>query len=125
MAKFKVGDKVRVKKNLIPGKVYGNVSFVPSMRNMCGKIVTIKDFYFDNCNMYLKEIGYLWSPEMLEPVKEDNPLLKENNVVLTPHSAALTKESSIEMSSMTASGILAICKGKKWNHVANPDVFNS
>lgn len=60
-----------------------------------------------------------------EPIKGDNPLIKEANAVLTPHSAALTKESSIEMSSMTASGILAICEGKKWNHVANPDVFNS
>ena len=73
--------------------------------------------------------GKLWGAGVdvysSEPVKEDNPLLKENNAVLTPHSAALTKESSIEMSSMTASGILAICEGKKWNHVANPDVFNS
>lgn len=41
MTKFKIGDKVRVKKDLIPDKEYGNVSFVPSMGNMCGKIVTI------------------------------------------------------------------------------------
>lgn len=82
MTKFKIGDKVKVKKDLIPGKAYGNVSFVPSMRNMCGKIVTIKDFYPDNYNMYLKEVDYLWSPEMLEPVKEEKLIFNGNATIL-------------------------------------------
>ena len=82
MAKFKVGDKVRVRKDLIPDTKYGDVYFVYSMKNMCGKIVTIKDFYSDNCNMYLKEIGYLWSPEMLEPVKEDKLIFNGNATIL-------------------------------------------
>ena len=82
MTKFKVGDKVRVRKNLIPDTKYGDVYFVYSMKEMCGKIVTIKDFYSDNCNMYLKEIGYLWSPEMLEPVKEDKLIFNGNATIL-------------------------------------------
>ena len=82
MTKFKVGDKVRVRKNLIPDTKYGDVSFVYSMKEMCGKIVTIKDFYCDNYNMYLKEIGYLWSPEMLEPVKEDKLIFNGNATIL-------------------------------------------
>lgn len=82
MTKFKVGDKVRVRKDLIPDTKYGDVYFVYSMKEMCGKIVTIKDFYFDNCNMYLKEIGYLWSPEMLEPVKENKLIFNGNATIL-------------------------------------------
>ena len=82
MTKFKVGDKVRVRKNLIPDTKYGDVYFVYSMKEMCGKIVTIKDFYCDNYNMYLKEIGYLWSPEMLEPVKEDKLIFNGNATIL-------------------------------------------
>ena len=82
MTKFKVGDKVRVRKDLIPDTKYGDVYFVYSMKEMCGKIVTIKDFYSDNCNMYLKEIGYLWSPEMLEPVKEDKLIFNGNATIL-------------------------------------------
>lgn len=82
MTKFKVGDKVRVRKDLIPDTKYGDVYFAYSMKEMCGKIVTIKDFYFDNCNMYLKEIGYLWSPEMLEPVKEDKLIFNGNATIL-------------------------------------------
>ena len=125
MTKFKVGDKVRVRKNLRTNAFYGRTNFISEMNRMKGQIVTIKNMSSDGKSFMIEEFDYYWSPEMLEPVKEDNPLLKENNAVLTPHSAALTKESSIEMSSMTASGILAICEGKKWNHVANPDVFNS
>ena len=82
MTKFKVGDKVRVRKNLIPDTKYGDVYFVYSMKEMCGKIVTIKGFYSDNYNIYLKEIGYLWSPEMLEPVKEDKLIFNGNATIL-------------------------------------------
>ena len=82
MTEFKVGDKVRVREDLIPGEVYGNVGFVSSMKNMCGKIVTIKGFYLNYCNMYLKEIGYLWSPEMLEPVEDNVKLLFNGNATI-------------------------------------------
>ena len=67
---------------MIPDTKYGDVYFVYSMKEMCGKIVTIKDFYSDNCNIYLKEIGYLWSPEMLEPVKEDKLIFNGNATIL-------------------------------------------
>ena len=41
-----------------------------------------------------------------EPAAPDNPLFKLDNVVVTPHSAALTKETADAMSLMTAEGIL-------------------
>lgn len=71
MTKFKVGDKVRVRKNLIPNKKYGNVNFIHIMKNMCGKIATIKGVSNNGNNLCLKEFDYYWSPEMLEPVKDD------------------------------------------------------
>jgi len=60
-----------------------------------------------------------------EPVQADNPLIGLDNVVLTPHSAALTKESSNSMSSLTAAGILAVIEGRRWDHLANPEVYRN
>ena len=58
-----------------------------------------------------------------EPASPDNPLFMLGNVVVTPHCAALTKESSNLMSRKTAEGILAVAAGEKWQGVANPEVF--
>lgn len=58
-----------------------------------------------------------------EPCLSEDPLFALDNVVVTPHSAALTKESADTMSTMTAMGILAVFEGKKWNQVANPEVL--
>lgn len=51
-----------------------------------------------------------------EPPKADNALLKLKNIILTPHSAALTKESSRRMSMHAAEGVADILEGKapKW-----------
>lgn len=51
-----------------------------------------------------------------EPVEEGNPLLLMPNVVLSPHSAALTIEAMDRMSSQGAEGIVDILSGRrpKW-----------
>lgn len=59
-----------------------------------------------------------------EPASAENPLFTLEQVVATPHSAALTRESSAAMSRMTAEGILHVLAGEKWTCVANPDVYN-
>jgi len=63
--KYKVGDKVRVRLDLISGTAYGKDAFVSGMEKMKGKIVTI-------CNVGevcgIKECGYNWTEGMLEPV---------------------------------------------------------
>lgn len=58
-----------------------------------------------------------------EPVDRENPLFQLEQVVVTPHSAALTRESSAVMSRMTAEGILHVLAGEHWDCVANPDVY--
>jgi D-3-phosphoglycerate dehydrogenase len=51
-----------------------------------------------------------------EPPRPDNPLLKVKNAILSPHSAALTKESSRRMAMHAAEGVADVLEGKqpKW-----------
>lgn len=69
MSKFKVGDKVRVRKDLMIGKIYGGWGFTEKMEKYKNEIFTIKAVY--KCENELKEIGHCWTDEMLEEVKED------------------------------------------------------
>jgi len=56
-----------------------------------------------------------------EPPKEDNPLFKMKQVILTPHSASFTRESYDRMGEHMAKGICEVLSGKKptWS-VNNP-----
>ena len=56
-----------------------------------------------------------------EPPKADNALLKLKNIILTPHSAALTKESSRRMAMHAAEGVADVLEGKEPKWVFNKD----
>jgi D-3-phosphoglycerate dehydrogenase len=60
-----------------------------------------------------------------EPVTGDNPLLKLDNVILTPHTAALTKECVTRMATEAASCVLDVFSGREPQNVANPHVLES
>ena len=66
--KFKVGDKVRVRKGLVPDKYYGGVRCASTMARMGGAVLTIdcveSDYY------EVKECVFCWSDEMLEPAEK-------------------------------------------------------
>ena len=47
-----------------------------------------------------------------EPVQEDNSLLKQENVVLTPHIAGLTEEAQVNTSVLVAREVLKVLHGK-------------
>jgi len=74
---FKVGDKVRVKSNLIVGKSYAGIggiedTFVAPMDDVSGKVVTITDkrsglYFIDESR------GWAFTDEMFEPVQEVVP----------------------------------------------------
>ena len=65
--KFKVGDKVRVRKDLEVGTKYGEVTFLTRMDNLRGKVVTINHTSCRHPNCYGIE-HWMMSGEMLEPV---------------------------------------------------------
>jgi D-3-phosphoglycerate dehydrogenase len=58
-----------------------------------------------------------------EPPKKDNPLYSLENVILSPHSAALTQECVIRMATGAAEGVVDVLTGKRPQFVVNPDVF--
>jgi D-3-phosphoglycerate dehydrogenase len=58
-----------------------------------------------------------------EPVEENNPLLNLDNVILTPHTAALTKECVVSMAVEAAKCVLDVFSGKTPPNVANREVL--
>ena len=73
--KFKVGDKVRVRKDLEVDKRYGSHVFVDGMQNYRGKVMEVESIWNDE--YYLKETVQDWAftDEMLEPIED--PLVKK------------------------------------------------
>lgn len=58
-----------------------------------------------------------------EPMPADHPIMALDNVVITPHMAAQTRETVSTIVKMAAEGTLAVLNGEKWPHVANPEVY--
>ncbi|UCF92223.1 MAG: hydroxyacid dehydrogenase [Desulfobacterales bacterium] len=58
-----------------------------------------------------------------EPVAADNPLLKLDNVILTPHTAALTRECVIRMATEAARCVIDVFAGREPPNVANRQVL--
>ena len=58
-----------------------------------------------------------------EELHPGNPLLSAKNLIFSPHSAAQTREAVVNMATMCIQGCKAVCAGKKWRAVADPDVY--
>ena len=58
-----------------------------------------------------------------EPPQMDDPLLNCPNLIVSPHSAAQTREAVIKMARMCVKGCLAVAEGKKWPSVADKAVY--
>lgn len=59
-----------------------------------------------------------------EPVSKDNPLLKLDNVILTPHVAALTRETVVSMAVQAAKCVIDVFNGNEPPNVANREVLS-
>ena len=68
--KFKDGDKVRVKNDLIPEKKYGKQIFVSDMAKHRGNIATVKVNEYNYYNLDIDDEYWNWTDEMLEPYVE-------------------------------------------------------
>jgi len=58
-----------------------------------------------------------------EPLEKDNPLKKLDNVILTPHTAALTRECVIRLATESAKAVIDIHHGKRPEGIVNPEVL--
>ena len=58
-----------------------------------------------------------------EPPLKDNPLFELDNIIVSPHSAALTQECVIRMATGAAEGVVDVLTGRRPQFVVNPEVF--
>lgn len=59
-----------------------------------------------------------------EPPKPDDQLLNTPNLIVSPHSAAQTREAVVHMATMCVDGCLAVIRGEKWPFVADKSVYD-
>lgn len=59
-----------------------------------------------------------------EPTRTDDEILHCPNVIVSPHTAAQTREAVIKMAAMCVNGCLAVCEGIKWPYVADKKVYD-
>lgn len=76
---FKVGDKVKIREDLIVGEYYGSVCFSIHMEQFKGNICTISEIINFNPFYHVDGNSWNWSDEMLEPYNETNNI--DNNVI--------------------------------------------
>lgn len=69
--KYKVGDKVRVREDLVKRELYGGEIAVSDMVNMRRMTVTIGDVDERGYGIEEDPYGYIWTDEMFEPVEEE------------------------------------------------------
>ena len=53
----------------------------------------------------------------------DSPLLKLENVIVTPHTGSATRQTTLRMGRMASANALAVMRGERPEHVVNPDVY--
>ncbi|NMA15108.1 MAG: hypothetical protein GX930_07725, partial [Clostridia bacterium] len=58
-----------------------------------------------------------------EPPQADNPLFELDNILLSPHNAALTDEALVAMATQSAQGIVDCLAERKPRYVVNSEVL--
>ena len=60
-----------------------------------------------------------------EPPRPGNPLLRMDNVIVTPHFCAMTAESLYNMGTVVAQGVLDVLAGKRSQYLVNPEIWGT
>ena len=71
--KYKVGDTVRIRKDLVSSRTYNDIYVTINRELYFGKIAKIKSIEYDSVELYYLDIDnkkYIWTEDMLEPVEE-------------------------------------------------------
>ena len=74
--KYKIGDKVKIRKDLVPGNEYDGICYVELMDKFKDKECVIT--YVDDTSYHINDSKYWWTDEMLEPV--ENNIMEVNNM---------------------------------------------
>ena len=90
MKVFKIGDKARVRKDLVCGRIYDTCTSyccycTETMTNYAGDVVVVSEKDDMKGYMYLRkvedgfttEMPFSWSDDMLEPLEEEQPTKKK------------------------------------------------
>jgi hypothetical protein len=64
--KYKVGDKVKIREDLIVDNDYGSDGFTEEMEQYKGKTATITDVCYDKYEIDIDDGNWCWTDEMLE-----------------------------------------------------------
>ena len=94
MSRFKVGDKVKVRKDLVPLKNYGSnmkglsLHYIDSQDFALGREFVIEDITGEG-NYYLKDSVSIWSDNMLE-----DPVFLEEKVTVTIYTDELNQKTT-------------------------------
>jgi hypothetical protein len=77
--KYKVGDKVKIREDLIIGKRYNNgITFISNMAQYMGKVATITNIIFgDHYIIDLDDNDYCWTDEMFEDIVSNSMTVKD------------------------------------------------
>lgn len=75
MKNLKVGDKVKIKQDLVLGKFYNDCIYTADMVKYAGKVATITNTFQDSetefsYNLDIDSERWFWDSEMIEPVEE-------------------------------------------------------
>ena len=71
MMKYKVGDKVHIRKDLEVGKMYGGLNINEQKAEFLGKTATVKIYWGNEYSLDIDGGKWAWSDEMFEP--EETP----------------------------------------------------
>lgn len=85
--KYKVGDKVKVREDLIVGREYGGWVFVEEMAEFLGKEVIIEGVISGACHTVCGN-GWHWTDEMFESKFNLKSLMQKNLIDVEPESSA-------------------------------------
>ena len=78
---FKIGDKVKIREDLIDFREYGGMDFVRPMLEFLGKEATITDKAIDGAYSLDIDDDFCWSAEMFEPKTYSEDVVEENMVI--------------------------------------------
>ena len=90
MKNLKVGDKVKIKQDLVLGKLYNDCEYNTAMEKYAGKVATITNVFQDsetevNYNLDIDIGEWFWDSEMLISVEGDKSYNKKERMSMINH----------------------------------------